>query len=82
MKIAILDFNANTVDLITVDDNWIDNDLREELPEWYDDEEWHTKSKDDKIEHFIFEYCGYSADNIQYMVDYEKVEVLTPKDFN
>lgn len=40
MKITVLDFSCNSVDIITVDDEWLNNDLRESLPEWYDDEEW------------------------------------------
>ncbi len=33
MQIAVLDFNTNTVDVISVDDEWLENDLRDELPE-------------------------------------------------
>lgn len=82
MKIAILDFNTNTTDIITVDDEWLENDLRDALPEWYEDEEWAEIDKDEKLNLFIFEYCGYSDGNIEYMVDCDKVQYLTPKDFN
>lgn len=82
MKIAVLDFHTSTVDLITVDDDWLENDLQVELSVWYDEEEWLGMSKEDKIEMFIFDYCGYSPSNIHYMVDYTQVLNLTPKDFN
>jgi len=38
MKIAVLDFNTNSVDVISVDDEWLENDLRNELSEWYEDD--------------------------------------------
>lgn len=82
MKIAVLDFNTNTVDVISVDDEWLENDLRDELSEWYEDEEWAKVDKDEKLNLFLFDYCGYSDGSIEYMCDYEKVQYLTPKDFN
>lgn len=82
MKIAVLDFNTTTVDIITVDENWLNNDLRNALPEWYEDDEWAAKDESDRIELFLFEYCGYPDSNIQYMVDCSEIRNLTPKDYN
>ncbi len=81
MKITVLDFTCNSVDIITVDEAWLDNDLREALPEWYDDEEWEAKDESERIELFLFEYCDYSDSNIQYMIDCSEIRNRTPKDY-
>lgn len=82
MKITVLDFCQSAVDIITVDEKWLNNDLREALPEWYEDDEWAEKDESERIELFLFEYCGYSDSNIQYMVDCSEIRNRTPKDYN
>lgn len=82
MKITVLDFSQSTVDIITVDDKWLNNDLREALPEWYEDDEWVAMDKDERIELFLFEYCGYSNSYIHYMIDCSEIRNRTPKDYN
>ena len=81
MKITVLDFNTTTVDIITVNENCLDNGLREALPEWYDDEEWESKDESERIERFLFDYCGYSDSSIQYMVDCSEIRNRTPNDY-
>ena len=81
MKIAILDFSCSSLDTITVSEDWLNNDLREELSEIYEDEEWEAMDDDERLQLFLFEYCNYSDSNIQYMVDYTENRNMTPKDF-
>lgn len=81
MKITVLDFNSNSVDIINVDEKWLRNDLRDSLSEWYDDEEWAEKDESDLIELFLFDYCNYSGSAV-YMADCSQIQYLTPKDFN
>lgn len=82
MKIAVLDFSTNTVDIITVEQKWLEKDLREALPEWYTDEAWKDvcENEDELIDHFLFTYCNYNPDNIQYMVNFKEVTYFTPKE--
>ena len=82
MKIAVLDFRSASLDIIKVDEEWLQSDLRNALPEWYDDDEWAQFDESDLIQLFLYEYCNYSASNIEYMADLTEVNKLTPNDFN
>lgn len=82
MKIAVLDFECSRVDIVTVDEKWLRNDLRDALPEWYDDDEWADKDESELIDLFLCDYCGYSSGEIYYMVDFSQVRYTTPKDYN
>lgn len=80
MKIAILDFSCSSLDVVTVTEEWLANDLRENLSVQYDDEEWDRMDDEERLELFLFDYCNYSS-NIQYMVDFTENRNMTPADF-
>lgn len=80
MKIAILDFLCSSLDVVTVTEEWLANDLRENLSVQYDDEEWNRMDDEERLELFLFDYCNYSS-NIQYMVDFTENRNMTPEDF-
>lgn len=80
MKIAILDFSCSSFDVVTVSEEWLANDLRNELSMQYEDEEWEQMDETERLELFLYDYCNYSF-NIQYMVDFTENRNMTPKDF-
>lgn len=80
MKIAILDFSCSTLDVVTVTEEWLRNDLRDNLDEQFEDEEWERMDDDELLDLFLYDYCNYSS-NIQYMVDFTEYRNMTPKDF-
>ena len=61
---------------------WTTNGLKTTSETNCPNDEWAKVDKDEKLTLFLFDYCGYSDGNIEYMCDYEKVQYLTPKDFN
>lgn len=71
MKIVVFNEYDCTVDTITVDEDWIESDMRDELVEWYDDEEWAAMPFQSKVDLFIFQFCKYH-ETAQYMIDPEK----------
>lgn len=84
MKIAVLDYSINSVEIIDVEEKWLESDLRKALPENFTDEEWEDicNDEDELIKLFLFSYCNYDSDSIYYLAECEEVNYYTPKDFS
>lgn len=81
MIITVLDFGRDAVDIITVSEEWLQTKLRNELQEWYDDEEWNGFQIDELIDLFLYEYCNYPQNNIQYIANSTTINYRTPKSY-
>lgn len=88
MYAVIIDGNlvAPSVDVIEVSQDFLDKGLGEEmLSEGIIDseQEWIDTPIEEKCEHFLFSYCGYSPGNCQWQWFDSKPEIqrLTPKSF-
>lgn len=77
-----MDFNIGEVDIIKVDLDWVRGEMYDEIDTDLSPTEWEALDDSEKLEHFLWYWCQYSPDNIQYIVNPSKINQLTYKDFN
>ena len=81
MKIAILDYSVGSIDIIEIDENWLDTGLRNALTEKFTDEQWDTIDDDDRVKLFLYDICRYREEDIYYMFGCTETRFLGLADF-